>query len=257
MSKYLRIIGIISLVCFSFYFTNEVAIFLKKQDPIYQNIESVMSYYKQEPIDAVIKGDFIIPGLNGVSIDLTKSYQNMKYIGHYESSSLIFTEEVPNISIENNKDKIISMANPKKNGVAILLNNNNLVTYFEELGIPYVFLVNKNNYQKELKYGIKVIDDYENHDLIYSYLKKNKQDNSYCFIHNENSCKRKDKIKLNISLYISKSNFAENYSKIARGSFVYLDSSLDISYVKILLDKLSFQGIKPQKLDLLVSESPS
>ena len=52
MNKYLRIAGILSVLCFSFYFTEQAALFMRSQDPLYESIVAVKEEYKEESINA-------------------------------------------------------------------------------------------------------------------------------------------------------------------------------------------------------------
>ena len=79
MNKYLRIVGILSVLCFSFYFTEQAALFMRQQDPLYESILAVEEEYKEASIDAVIDDVYIIRGYSGIEFNVDKSSQNMKY----------------------------------------------------------------------------------------------------------------------------------------------------------------------------------
>ena len=57
MNKYLRIAGILSILCFSFYFTEQAALFMRRQDPLYETILAVEEEYKEESVDAIIEDE--------------------------------------------------------------------------------------------------------------------------------------------------------------------------------------------------------
>ena len=256
MNKYLRGIGIISILCFSFYFTSEAAIWMKKKDPIYETIVLVSNDLHEEPVNAIIDGDYIIPGLNAVDVDVNKSFRNMKYLGYYDVSSLAYEEKMPTISVEENKDKIIKKGNPLKNAVSIIIDNQQIETYFEEMSIPYGAITTHDNLNQERKFGLKLLKDNKDYELLYKKLKDKSENNDYCLLSDtEYKYCQKNKIKIKFSLYISKANYANLYSKVSAGDIIYFDSSLDLASIKVLIDKIEFQGLKIVSLEKLLSES--
>ena len=107
MNKYLRVFGLISLLCFSFYYTNKIASFIKSKDPIYESIMMSKEDYEIKFLDAIIEDDVIIPGLMGKEINVEKSFHNMKNYGYFSTNELVFDETKPNVSLENNLYKKI------------------------------------------------------------------------------------------------------------------------------------------------------
>ncbi len=123
MTKYL---GVTALVLFSFYYTDRAVDIVKRNDPIMQTILSNQEKYKLESVNAKIDKDTIIPGMNGVSVDVQKSYSRMKNMNGYYESLLMFSEVIPNESILEQYDKFIIRGNPNKSDVAILLKANSM-----------------------------------------------------------------------------------------------------------------------------------
>ena len=119
-----KIIITIFLFLFSYYYTYKCIIFLKQNDLLMQEIISKQSTYNQEPINAIITKNTMIPGINGRKINIDKSYKKMKKINKFESSLLVYDLIKANISIHNHYDKIILSGNKTKNNVSIILNIN-------------------------------------------------------------------------------------------------------------------------------------
>ena len=71
-------------------------------------------------VSAIIEDDYIIPGLNGYAVNVLKSYNNMRYLDTFNSYYLEYDKITPEISLENNKDKIIKFGNPSKNNIALV-----------------------------------------------------------------------------------------------------------------------------------------
>ena len=83
MKNFFQIVGIISLLCFSFIYTEKTVTVVKEFDDIMIQIKEQNELYKILPTEATIADDTIIPGLNGSEIDIDKSYSKMKRYGKY------------------------------------------------------------------------------------------------------------------------------------------------------------------------------
>ncbi|UKI29085.1 MAG: hypothetical protein L6V78_01690 [Clostridium sp.] len=68
-----------------------------------------------------MKNNTIIPGLNGKEIDYKKSLVKMEDFNAFNEHFLKFNDITPEISLEDNKDKIIIKGNPKKRSVSLIL----------------------------------------------------------------------------------------------------------------------------------------
>ncbi len=120
MKKILKIIGLLSLVCFSFVYTNQISAVVKDNDNIIGKLKDVQEQYKVLPIDAVIDGNTIIPGLSGSEIDINSSYKKMKKINSFNDSLIVYRKIKPNISVNKVYDKYIVSGNKHKNDVALV-----------------------------------------------------------------------------------------------------------------------------------------
>lgn len=120
MKKIFQFIGLFTLICFSFFYTEKVVTVLNEQDPIMVEIENKKDNYYVEPIDAIIKDNTIIPGIMGHKVNINKTYNNMKKIGFFSEKNFIYNDIKPSISINNNYDKYIIKGNNKKNSISLL-----------------------------------------------------------------------------------------------------------------------------------------
>ena len=145
MLKYFRYICLIILLITSFIGTDLLVKHLKMQDPIFISIKELENEYKKEPINAIIEDNYIIPGVNGIMLDVNYSYKKMKGKKSFLPSSLSLKEFKPDISIINNKDKIIKHANPYKKGVSLLTISDEIANYLDKEVIPYSILTTINN----------------------------------------------------------------------------------------------------------------
>ena len=134
MNKYLRVFGILCILCFSFYYTEKIALFMQKKDPIYETILNLKDDYEVESVNATIHEEYIIPGVIGKEVNVEESFRSMKYLGAFSESNLVFDEIVPEISISQNKDKIIAQGNKIHQAVAFITKDEQLIAYLEEMG---------------------------------------------------------------------------------------------------------------------------
>ena len=89
MFKHLKYLGMLSLLCFSFFYTEKIAKFMRQKDPLYVSIETMKDDYKEDYVNAVIEDDYIIPGLMGKEIDVEKSFQKMQNYGYFTENSIV------------------------------------------------------------------------------------------------------------------------------------------------------------------------
>ena len=118
LKKYFSYLGVFVLVCFSFFYTEKAAEIVRMNDPIMKVILQNSSYYEIEPVNAIITGDEIIPGLNGRTVNINESYSNMKKINRYQESLLVFDEVLPEIILEY--DKYVVQGNDTIQQVALI-----------------------------------------------------------------------------------------------------------------------------------------
>ncbi len=211
MKKIFEYLGLLSLICFSFFLTEQTALVVKEVDDIMIQIKSEMEKYAIEGIDAKIEGNTIIPGLVSKEVNVDKSYNNMKEKGLYDSSFYVYDEIKPSISIDNNYNKYIISGNSKKNMVSLvfLVENKNIKDIQNIIGqIPVTYVIENYNFDNQIgnlqivnnldnSIAIK-IDNNQNFNLIVQKLKSIGIDNYYCYNLNYNdnfleSCKTKKK----------------------------------------------------------------
>ena len=127
--KLVKYIGILCLICMTFFYTEKVIEISINQDDIMIKIKDEEKYNNINPSNAIIKDDTIIPGSTGKSIDTNKSYKAMKKIGYYEPSLLVYNKVYPEISIYNNYNKYIISGNTNKKNISLIyiINNNNTI----------------------------------------------------------------------------------------------------------------------------------
>ena len=129
MKRIINCLSVLFLFAFTFVYTEKASDIIKEHDNIMIKIKSNKENYYIDKIEPVIKNDTIIPGKNGKSVNVEKSYQKMKLKGVYSDENLVFNEILVTNSIDNCKDKYIINGNESKKALSIIYeikDNNNL-----------------------------------------------------------------------------------------------------------------------------------
>ena len=136
-----KYIGVFSLVLFSFFYTDQAVNIVKRNDPIMKTIKEVSKNYEIDSVSAFINNnDEIISGVNGVGIDIDKSYEKMKEANGFYESMLIFNEVVPDTTILNTYDKFVVKGNLTRSEVSLVFKIDDL----NSLEKVYKTLLQKN-----------------------------------------------------------------------------------------------------------------
>ena len=171
-----------AIVVFSFIYTENIANYALQKNPLYQEILSKEDNYNIKSVNAYIDNEYITPGLNGKKVNVKHSFFNMKSFKVFNDYYLVYNEYQPDISINDNKDKIINKGNFKKNSVSFILEYDpNLIDIFRSKNIEFSILVNKNNYNK-LEKNEQINNDYKNYNDLETLLNKSKKNTNICYI---------------------------------------------------------------------------
>ena len=236
MKNIIQMIGLITLICFSFFYTEKVITVVNEQDPIMIKINELKDNYKIESTNAIIEGNTIIPGISGMEVNVTASYENMKQVGIFKEMLLEYNAIKPSISIEDNYDKYIIKGNSTKKEVAIVvLIDNEIDTFLEKTqksNIIYNLFINYetlNNNLSKLKNNNYQIYPYEAQKDILALsnklIEKNFNESSYCLTEEEDKnileiCKQ-EKMHTIIPTIDSKTNAYNTIKeKIENGSII-------------------------------------
>ncbi|MDC3414093.1 polysaccharide deacetylase family protein [Aquibacillus sp. 3ASR75-11] len=95
----------------------------KKDQSLYNEIKRKSEEYKEEPQNAVIDKVWKkTPGLNGLKVDVKKSFNRMKEKGEFDESLLVFKQIKPEVTLEDLPPAPIYRGNPDKQMVSFLIN---------------------------------------------------------------------------------------------------------------------------------------
>ena len=173
MENKIKVLGILLLAGFSFFYTNKVTDIIKDNDPIMSKIKETKNDLVVSKIDPVIINDEYITGINGCIVDENESYNKMKNEGEYKEELLVMKED----EVEEINDKYIIGGNKKKRNVSIILLDidNKLDNYIKKNNISI-------NYFLDGKYIADNIDKVigiSKHSNIYNYGRNEKYTSKY------------------------------------------------------------------------------
>lgn len=120
MKRIFTALGVMTLVCFSFYYTEQIALLARNADPLMKEILNVYEEYEVPATDAVLTEQGLIPGINGLKVDLNKSYSNMKRLGEFNASLFVFEEVSPEFSSEKQYDHYFIQGNESRQSVSLI-----------------------------------------------------------------------------------------------------------------------------------------
>lgn len=275
MKKILNVLGVTILTLFSFYYTKQVANLSKSKDVIMQDIMLYKSNYEKKSCDAKIYNDTITPGLNGIMVDVNKSYSKMKELGVYNENLYIFIKEMPKVTINNNYNYFIQNGNRNNRNMSLLFIMEDDSYLFDILKIlksndaKATFFINDNISINSLK---KITED--NHILGNMIISNNKinikntnsyidrvstNKNRYCYTNTFdydmlNTCK-------NLNMYTIKSTNISNdpyifvKENLKSGSiFDMKNNKKNVESLNIILKYIKQKGLNIVTLDDLLNE---
>ena len=281
LKKYTSYLGVFVLICFSFFYTDRAVDIVKRNDPIMKNILSNKDNLEVDAVSAYIDSDEMIPGINGLAIDINKSYSNMKKYDKYDETMLIFNEIAPSVSLNNNYDKYIVSGNKEKKHVAlifkvndmtdvdkindILLEKNIVATFFIDgeiinNNLDVVSELVKNKYEIE---NLGYDGNYEiskllwTNNLISSITHK---DPKYCYTDYKNSevldlCKKNNMYTIIPNISVSNYPFITIKQSLTNGSIISFNINSDtIKELPSIISYIKQKGYNLVILDDLVSE---
>lgn len=267
--KYLKYIIISFLFIFSFIYTNKIINIIKNKDPIMNNIKLKEKEERIDSINATIKDNTIIPGINGCTIDINKSYKNMKRINKYNEKLLKYKDIIPEITLTNIYNKYIVKGNKSKRNVSIIIkinNDVNIINKYKDIKLN-VFLDSKflidgkvelNNNLKIYNGGTNYIYDDITIEWMNDVINSNYNESLYCLNNDKNDdnlliCARNKmhsitpNVVINSNIYLAK-------KEIDNGDIIYIEEK-NINELNNLIKYLNSKGYEIVHLDELLSEN--
>lgn len=264
----IKIIGILLLTAFSFYYTNKVSNIIKNNDPIMTRIDNIKDTMTISKIDPIIYDDEYITGINGCIVNREESYKKMKSNGEYNSDLMVMKED----TIDDDYNKYI-IGGPKQNRkVSIILTNydEKINSFIKENNIDINYFIDGSiikkdigkllelqgriyNYGRDKKYTDKYIL-YDN-----SLIKSNfNNESNYCLVNEKdsNTLEICSKYKMKTIKTNSINENILNYIKenLSNGK-IFLINSNNYEEIKYSINYILSKGYKIVYLDELLDKS--
>lgn len=275
----LKIILILSLTLFSFYYTDKSIELIRCNDPIMKEIKSKSTKFNVDAIDAKIIDKTIIPGKTGQEIDYEKTYNKMKQYGAYNEVLTVMKEVKPEISIDNNYDKYIIHGNEEKKSVALIFkveeqSPNEIVKILKEEKVNATFFISsnyiENNYEEVAsmtKFQLELLNNnYINDELNFlankEYLQAiTNKDLKFCYTENQdenilNICKKQKMHTIIPTIIINNKLYEEIKDNLVNSAIISIPISSSVTKeLKIIINYIRTRGYKFESLSSLLSEN--
>lgn len=255
MKKY-RYIGIIAIALFSFYYTEKIASYTLENNKIYQEIQNQSSNYNISYVNAEVDGDYITPGLNGKTVSIKNSFYNMQELKTFNSYYLLYDTSYPEVSIENNKDLIITKGNRLKNSVAFVLEyDQNIINYFKEKNIKSSILVDLDTFDKKETLE-QINNEVVKFDNLESLINKYSKNSNICYLNevNESICRKNNKYLVKSNKEISNSTYLDVKNNIESGDIYLVKKNTNIKSINIIINSILYKDLDIVYLSKLLSE---
>jgi len=257
--KLMRAIGLISLICFTFFYTEKIIDVSLMQDDIMVEIKDRADEFYVAPRNAVINNKTIIPGKVGLEVDVEKSYRAMKKVGFFEESLLRYNEIYPEVSIYNNYNKYIikGYQDEKKIALIYIINSENkLKSISNYLQTKITFFVDSsflnNNIDMIYKLRRHEIYNYGNNGsytkdnlIISNNIINNKANNNsiYCLFLEENqeyleNCSNSKMLAIMPSI---NGNYTDIKNNITNGSIILINNVLELNNIIRYIDGKGYE----------------
>ena len=259
MRKYYQYFGLALIMIFSFYYTEKIALIVLNKNPLMQSIEEQKGSYEEDYVNAVIDGDYIIPGINGLAVNTRESFYEMQEMDAFNHYYLVFDQVKPEISLEDNKDKIIHKGNTKLKQVSLILANKSSISeYLQAKEYKANLLVDKSSYEKNSYFEV-INNEVEAFSSLESTLNLNKENKRICVIHekNYNICLKNKNYLVEPTLTLTSNNYIDVKNNLESGSIILIDSNAILSDVKLLLKEIKYKNYDVVYLSELISEENS
>jgi len=243
------------ILVFSFYFTDQIMKYIDSKNPLMEQIVLNQDNYNIKAVNAIIDGNTIIPGIKGREVDLHKSLVKMEEYGSFNDNYLIYNLITPDVSLTNNKEKIIIKGNSLKRAVSLVLEENKeLEDFLNDNNIKYDILANINTDLSIKREYINGQEDKDKFSDLNTILNKKSLNNKICFLNysNLNYCQKLGYIIITNSL--NSKNKYEIIGKINSGDIVLINHNTSLEVLKLIISEIKKLDLKIVYLSDLIAE---
>lgn len=256
MRKYYQYLGLALIMFFSFYYTEKIALIVLNKNPLMQSINEQKKNYEIDFVNAVIEGDYIIPGINGLEVNARESFYGMQELDAFNHYYLVFDQVKPEVSLEDHKDKIIHKGNAKLKQVSIILSEEaDISEYLKANQYQASLLVDSNTYEKNSYFEV-INNEVNAFESLENTLNLNKENTHICVMNGQNYelCLKKKNYLVEPTLTLTSTNYIDVKSSFESGSIILIDESAKLSDVKLLLKEINYKNYDIVYISELISE---
>ena len=231
-------------------------IYIDSKSPLMEAIVNASDEYNTKPVNAVINGGTIIPGISGKEINKHKSLVKMEEYGSFNENSLIFDLINPEVSVNNNKDKIIIKGNVQKRSVSLVLEENKeLENYLGRNNINYNYLANLNSDLSIKREYINAEKNDKDFSDLNALLNKKDLNKKICLLNysNKDYCLKDGYYIVKESLN-SKMNIIDLINSINSGDIILIGKEASIDTLKLILGEIKKLDLNIVYLSILINE---
>lgn len=253
--KIIKYIILIGLFIFTFYVSDRLIIYVEGLSPIMKSINEY-DFKDTLPVDAIIDGNNIIPGKSGLSINKRESYLKMNDFGKFNETFLVYDKQKPNISLQDNMDKIIIKGN-KDNSVSLIINNDEHYKYLMNNNINFTTIISDvdNVLNNDNVNYLNALKDKYSFSSYSSKLRRKRISFKGCLVgvSDLELCKKNKYYLIKESISISNINLSDILN-VTSGDIILIDSKLNITNLKFILSNLKYNNFNIIKLSDLIDE---
>lgn len=256
MKKYYQYFGLALIMVFSFYYTDKISAIVLNKNPLMKTIQEKASDYQVKSVNAEIDGNYITPGINGLKVNVKESFYEMQQYDVFNQYYLVFEQEKPDISLDNNKDKIITKGNKKIKQVSFIFEDDNTLSdYFKSNGFDGSMLVTLDNYTEEHYFEV-INNETEGFKSLENTLNLNKDNKHICVLNdsNLNTCLKYKNYLVDPALKLKSGNFLDIKNNLQNGSIIYVSKNANLTDLKLLIKEVKFKGLEIVPLSKIISE---
>ncbi len=281
MKRFFEILGFLSLVCFSFFYTEKTIDVVKEVDDIMITLKEQAPKYQVKAENAKIDGKFMTPGISGKIVNLQKSYEEMKHYGKFHPNLLVYDKVSPEISIKNRYDKYIKTGNPKKRQVSFLFiidekgNPSPIIEILKEKKVTGTFFIDGSWLEKNQNELVSLIEgkftvgnysyrgDYGHESFVWidTIIKRvGGQKQSYCLVEKENkkalsTCKLQKDYTIYPNIIIKENPYSELTEQVESGSIILMHLDAQVKKeLPLMITYLKQKGYEIVNLEQLLEE---
>ena len=281
MKRFFEILGFLSLVCFSFFYTEKTIDVVKEVDDIMITLKEQAPKYQVKAENAKIDGKFMTPGISGKIVNLQKSYEEMKHYGKFHPNLLVYDKVSPEISIKNRYDKYIQTGNPKKRQVSFLFivdekgNSSPIIEILKDKKVTGTFFIDGSWLEKNQNELVSLIEgkftvgnysyrgDYGHESFVWidTIIKRvGGQKQSYCLVEKENkkalsTCKLQKDYTIYPNIIMKENPYSELTEQVESGSIILMRLDAQVKKeLPLMITYLKQKGYEIVNLEQLLEE---